>query len=86
MPEPIRPWANGFEWDCWQERNCDRCSKNDACELQDAILIESAWDGVISEATAERVGYSGACFAVLGWPCRERTTLSVVVRTGEGHV
>jgi hypothetical protein len=71
MAERVYVFSNGFEFDCWQERNCDRCAKNRSCDLFDAIMIGSAEDGLVSQDISERMGYSDDLRFVLGWPCKE---------------
>jgi hypothetical protein len=76
MSDGIHLFSNGFEGDCWQERNCDRCVKQDACDLQDALhqdsIIHDLPCGSVTLETASRLGYTDAYWNVLGWPCAER--------------
>lgn len=63
----IRPFSNGFEFESWYEANCNRCQKEEDCDLLTALF----WPP-ISEEMAKRMGYEESNRVVLGWPCSER--------------
>lgn len=61
----IRPFSNGFEFDSWTTKNCDRCSKyeNESTSIEDAgcklafyIDLGSVTDGTIPEHIASEFG------------------------------
>jgi hypothetical protein len=79
MLERIRPFSNGFEWDCWQERNCEVCplaynerARRYDCEIQEALDLASIDDGTISAVIATKMGFPGDRSTRLGWPCAHR--------------
>lgn len=74
MSEPIRPFSNGSEYTSWLQRNCYRCPKQNACDLEYALSSACVLDGTITPQIASRLGYSDAVRATLGWPCREKAT------------
>ena len=73
MSERVRIFSNGFEYEAWTERNCDRCPKAGACEIEEALSSACVLDGTIAPEVAERLGYREDLRATLGWPCKERT-------------
>jgi hypothetical protein len=77
MSEDIHLFSNGTEWDIWESRNCDRCVKQGACDLADAIfddsIVHDLEHGDVLPETAARLGYSEAEHGgTVGWPCKER--------------
>jgi hypothetical protein len=79
MSERIRLFANGFEYDCWQEANCDGCILYDpdeppTCDLDAAIGEAMFTDGKVPAEIAARMGWTPECRAILGWSCKERLT------------
>lgn len=72
----VHLFSNGFEFECWTERNCDRCVRFPNCDLLAALftdgLAEGMYQGQVTPETAERLGYTDEYIGVLGWPCKER--------------
>lgn len=77
MSERIRLFANGTEFECWEERNCSRCAKapggdeRSFCDLFDAIGEAMFGDGTFAPEIVARFGWKPEYRAVLGWPCGE---------------
>lgn len=72
MPETgIRPFANGFEYDCWTEANCEECSRR-RCTIKRAIEEAASTDGTICREMARRMGFDQSRITRLGWPCPEK--------------
>ena len=77
MTERIHLFANGYEYDNWEARNCDRCVKaptaswGGACDLNDAITEAMVTDGTFAPEIVARFGWKPEYHAVLGWPCKE---------------
>ncbi len=77
MSERIRLFSNGFEFDCWDETNCDRCVKAQwvdepiTCDLWVAINDAMVGDGTFAPEIVSRFGWKEEYRAVLGWPCAE---------------
>lgn len=79
MSDGIHLFSNGFEFECWTERNCDHCVKDImTCDLVAALFDDSEIHGLpsgnVTTETAERLGYTDEYIGVLGWPCKERQT------------
>jgi hypothetical protein len=82
MAEGIHIFSNGFEFRCWEERNCARCVKGSGpdqlptCDLLAALftdgLLDGLYQGQVLPETADRLGYTDEYLGVLGWPCKER--------------
>lgn len=77
MSERIRIFANGFEYENWDARNCSNCAlkphENDlgVCDIFDAIIDSMVTDGAFSPEIAIRMGFRDACRSILGWKCAE---------------
>ncbi len=73
--EGVHIFSNGWEYDCWSSRNCDRCVKEPSCDLIDALftdsLVENLPNGSVKQETADRLGYKPEYIGVLRWPCAE---------------
>lgn len=75
----VRPFANGFEYYAWIERNCGRCVRftpEPTCEIEEALALACLGTGTISREIADRVGYAPERIyldghLILGWPCAE---------------
>jgi len=69
----VHIFSNGFEFECWFARNCDRCVKEPTCDLLrgDGGIVDSFLTGLFTQKAADRMGYSAECIGVLGWPCAE---------------
>jgi hypothetical protein len=80
MAERIRLFANGFEWEGWDERNCSRCVKapgedeRSSCELYDAITDAMVNGGTFPPEIVARFEWREEHRAVLGWPGPELET------------
>lgn len=37
--EARAPFANGFEWECWADGNCDQCVHEETCPLIMVALL-----------------------------------------------
>lgn len=77
--EGVHLFSNGFEFDCWTERNCTGCIvKVDMCPLIGRMFDDSIKYGLpsgnVTARTAERLGYSTEYIGHLGWPCKARKT------------
>jgi hypothetical protein len=74
--EAVHLFSNGFEFECWRARNCDRCIKEPTCDLYDALFSDGLqpglYQGQVLPETAARLGYTDEYEGVLGWPCLER--------------
>lgn len=78
MSERSRLWSNGFEFENFEAKNCDRCVKGfnneenePMCDLFDAIGDAMVGDGTFAPEIVARFGWKEAYRAVLGWPCKE---------------
>jgi hypothetical protein len=77
--EEIIPFANGSEFDHWQERNCNRCKKYDfdnetytsTCQIAEAIADMAATIAPLSRDMAIRMGYMDKTGKVVGRDCTE---------------
>ena len=79
----VRPFSNGFEYEVWQEANCERCVKAQTydadtgiygpftCDIEEAVALACIGSGEITAEIAARMGWSVVNIAVLGWPCGE---------------
>jgi hypothetical protein len=69
----VRPFANGFELEHWEDRNCARCVRlARGCEIDIAITEALFDDGSFAPEMADRMGWDESKRAVLGWACAER--------------
>lgn len=70
--ERKRAFSNGSEFDYWEHRNCDQCSKSrknkgqmidgsSPCELDDALTAAYVSDGTVSAEEYKRLGLPGNC-------------------------
>lgn len=74
MKGTVHIFSNGFEFRCWEAKNCDRCVKEPSCEIifgDGGIGTSFLGDGMFSQEMADRMGYSAECIGVLGWTCAE---------------
>ena len=85
QPEPCIPFSNGTEFECWDDRNCDRCVKGagnngDAlvCPIEEALTEALFGDGEMRFEMAARMGlherertHAPDGLPYLGWPCKE---------------
>lgn len=61
-PPKLYPFANGTEYQFWDEVNCSRCTKADyvdagKCELQHALFEAEMDDGSLPESIMVRLGF-----------------------------
>lgn len=91
MAERIRLFANGFEFDCWDEKNCSRCvkasrdSESSSCDLFDAIGDAMWGDGTFHPKIVQRFGWKDEYIGVLGWPCAEFQAEGPIEPTPAAH-
>lgn len=52
----VRLFSNGSEWASWAHYNCDHCTKQRPCELEQAIGLAYFTDGTAPLDVAERLG------------------------------
>lgn len=52
----ITLFTNIDEYLTWQHNNCDRCVKQPACPLEEAIASACVLDGTIADDVATRLG------------------------------
>lgn len=71
MSGKVHIFSNGFEWDNWEAANCDRCTKAPTCDLLSGGIVDSFMDGLFSQETADRMGFTPECKSILGWQCAE---------------
>ena len=85
MSESVSVFGNGFEYDNWHARNCERCAKGYIepegpyqCDIEEAVDVAE-----VSPALAERMGYyekarvyDARGIPYLGWPCKKREARS----------
>lgn len=54
--ERVRLFSNGEEFRSWSHYNCDHCTKQRPCELEEAIAVAYLGDGRAQRRVAERLG------------------------------
>jgi hypothetical protein len=62
------PFSNGTQWLDWQASNCDRCTKQNNCQLIDALNVAYFGDGSVSDKIAKRLAYAPGKYL---WQCGE---------------
>ena len=76
VKKPIYPFSNGTQFDCWNARNCERCTKYDGqtnglCEISDALTVAYIDDGTVTPEMSKRMGHE-AHRGDYTWDCPER--------------
>lgn len=82
MSVRVIPFANGYEYDAWTERNCDICplrykkiARRFDCEIEEALTLAAIDDGTISQEIADAMGWTVDRIDQPGWPCKKRLEL-----------
>lgn len=69
--DKVVPFSNGSQYGDWMGANCDRCKKNDTCDLQLALDTACFTDGMVSPENATRMGITAENNGRYCWPCGE---------------
>lgn len=73
----VRPFSNGSQFDDWEVKNCEECSKGfdhetmapATCDISDTLQVAFWDDGNITPEIAGRMAYPGPL--VYSWQCGE---------------